>query len=80
VLLLDEPSSGLAPALARDLFDLLRELADAGTGVLVVEQSAELALGVADHVTVLDGGRVASSGPPEAFHDGQALHGDYFGH
>jgi branched-chain amino acid transport system permease protein len=73
VLLLDEPSAGLAPAIIDDLFARIRDLADGGLAVLLVEQLAERAVTVADHVTVLDGGRIVSSGPPSEFQDREGL-------
>ena len=64
LLLLDEPSLGLAPMITRSLFEQLVAInADAGTTMLVVEQNASLALGVADVAYVLEAGEVALSGP-----------------
>ena len=64
LLLLDEPSLGLAPIITRSLFERLTAInADAGTTMLVVEQNASLALGVADQAYVLEAGEVALSGP-----------------
>ena len=79
VLLLDEPSAGLAPAIVKDVFDRIRELSEQGMTILLVEQLAEQALGVADHVTVMDNGRIVASGPPEEFHDQSGLKSAYFG-
>jgi ABC-type branched-subunit amino acid transport system ATPase component len=73
VLLLDEPSAGLAPAIIDDLFARIRALADGGLAVLLVEQLAERAVTVADHVTVLDSGRIVSSGPPSEYQDREGL-------
>jgi branched-chain amino acid transport system ATP-binding protein len=64
LLLLDEPSLGLAPGITRQIFDLLPLLRDEwNTAVLVVEQNANLALGLADDAVVLENGRVALAGP-----------------
>ena len=64
LLLLDEPSLGLAPMITRALFEQLTAInATAGTTMLVVEQNASLALGVADVAYVLEAGEVALSGP-----------------
>ncbi len=64
LLLLDEPSLGLAPMITRALFDQLSTInAESGTTMLVVEQNADLALGVADQAYVLESGEVALSGP-----------------
>ena len=79
VLLLDEPSAGLAPAIVSVVFERLRKLADEGLAIVLVEQLAEKALRIADHVTVLETGRVAASGPPSDFHDLDELHEAYFG-
>jgi branched-chain amino acid transport system ATP-binding protein len=57
VLLIDEPSLGLAPITARAVFDALRQLADSGTAVLLAEQNLRLALSVADSAVVLSDGR-----------------------
>lgn len=64
VLMLDEPSSGLAPVVVDEVFDLLTELKQEGLGIILVEQLvAEMLGGIADDIVVLDGGRVALSGP-----------------
>lgn len=62
VLLLDEPSAGLAPMLQDQVFDQVRRIADAGTPVLLVEQNAKKALARADRALVLDQGRNAFEG------------------
>ena len=59
VLLIDEPSIGLAPKISHEVFRLLRELANAGTTVLIVEQNVRSALAVADRAIALETGRVA---------------------
>jgi branched-chain amino acid transport system ATP-binding protein len=58
-LLLDEPSLGLAPRVASDLFRRLRAIADAGVGMLLAEQNAARALAIADHAVVLVHGKLA---------------------
>jgi branched-chain amino acid transport system ATP-binding protein len=63
LLLLDEPSLGLAPRLVRRVFSLVREIAEAGLTVVVVEQNAFQALEHADRAYVMNGGRIAASGP-----------------
>jgi branched-chain amino acid transport system ATP-binding protein len=62
LLLLDEPSLGLAPLIVREIFATIRRLRAAGVTVLLVEQMANLALGVADRAYVLETGRVTLSG------------------
>jgi branched-chain amino acid transport system ATP-binding protein len=59
----DEPSSGLAPLIVRQVFDAIRRLADGGTTVLMVEQNARAALGMADYAYVMEQGRIALRGP-----------------
>jgi branched-chain amino acid transport system ATP-binding protein len=63
ILLLDEPSLGLAPLVVRDIFDTLRGLANDGISLLLVEQNARVALSFADHGYILEGGRVVLSEP-----------------
>lgn len=79
VLLLDEPSAGLAPAIRTEVFDTARALRDEGLAVVVVEQLVDVALDVADSVSVLDSGRIVSSGPPEHYRDGELLQSIYLG-
>ena len=62
LLMLDEPSMGLAPILVQQIFDIIKELHDAGTTILLVEQNAEMALKIADRAYVLESGRVTLSG------------------
>ena len=62
VLMLDEPSMGLAPILVEQIFDIIRELHAAGTTILLVEQNAQAALSVADRAYVLETGRISLSG------------------
>ena len=62
LLMLDEPSMGLAPILVEQIFDIIRELHKAGTTILLVEQNAQMALSVADRAYVLETGRISLSG------------------
>ena len=62
LLILDEPSMGLAPILVQRIFDLIKELHASGTTILLVEQNAEMALSIADRAYVLESGRVVLSG------------------
>jgi branched-chain amino acid transport system ATP-binding protein len=62
LMMLDEPSLGLAPTVVRDLLAHLRTIAARGTAILLAEQNAAAALGVADRAYVLDHGAVATSG------------------
>ena len=63
LLLLDEPSLGLAPVISSQIFELVREIRRDGVTVLLIEQNAKRALAVADRAYVLELGRVAFSGP-----------------
>ena len=62
LLLLDEPSLGLAPLIIKDIFDAIRQLRDAGLTILLVEQMAKQALGVADRAYVLETGLITLEG------------------
>ncbi|HEX3350777.1 MAG TPA: ABC transporter ATP-binding protein [Acetobacteraceae bacterium] len=63
VLLLDEPSMGLAPLFVEEIFRIVAALKDEGTTILLVEQNASAALEIADEAYVLEGGRVVMHGP-----------------
>jgi branched-chain amino acid transport system ATP-binding protein len=65
LLLLDEPSLGLAPAIVREIFTIIRQMSKAGVTLLLVEQNANLALQQADRGYVLEAGRIAFSGPAQ---------------
>jgi branched-chain amino acid transport system ATP-binding protein len=81
VLMLDEMSLGLAPVIVRRLLPTVRALADDGMAVLLVEQFATLALGVADDAVVLASGRMTFAGPAAQLTASPALlHRAYLGH
>jgi branched-chain amino acid transport system ATP-binding protein len=63
ILLLDEPSMGLAPILVQQIFDIIQEIHDSGTSILLVEQNANMALSIASRAYVLETGMVILSGP-----------------
>lgn len=63
LLLLDEPSMGLAPLLVKEIFSIIQEINKTGTTVLLVEQNAHMALSIAHHAYVLETGRITLSGP-----------------
>lgn len=63
LLLLDEPSLGLAPIIVREIFNIIRELNDQGVTILLVEQNAQLALQTANRGYVLEAGAIKFSGP-----------------
>ena len=79
VLLLDEPSLGLAPALINELFDVLLELRDEGISILLVDQMAGLALSVADRGYILESGRVVHEGATTEIRENPALENAYLG-
>ena len=62
LLMLDEPSMGLAPILVEQIFEIIKELHAAGTTILLVEQNAQMALSVADRAYVLETGRIIMEG------------------
>ena len=63
LLMLDEPSMGLAPILVEQIFDIIKELHNTGTTILLVEQNAQMALSIADRASVLGTGKITISGP-----------------
>jgi branched-chain amino acid transport system ATP-binding protein len=80
LLLLDEPSTGLAPKVVGELYTALRELHRAGLGVLLVEQNARAALRFAERAYVMEDGRITSSGPArQLLEDRQLVETAYFG-
>jgi branched-chain amino acid transport system ATP-binding protein len=62
LMLLDEPSQGLAPLIVKEVMEVVRRMRDDGLSVLLVEQNAPLSLSLADRAYVLDDGRVAWEG------------------
>ena len=79
LLMLDEPSMGLAPILVEQIFDIIRELHAAGTTILLVEQNAQAALSVADRAYVLETGRVTLSGTGKELMASDAVRKAYLG-
>ncbi|MEI9924345.1 MAG: ABC transporter ATP-binding protein [Bradyrhizobium sp.] len=79
VLLLDEPSMGLAPLIVSEIFVLLAELNKQGLTVLLVEQNARKALGLAKRGYVLEGGRIVLEGPAEQLAKSPAIVDAYLG-
>jgi branched-chain amino acid transport system ATP-binding protein len=65
LIMLDEPSTGLAPLIVKDIFKIIIKLRDAGNTVLLVEQNAKAALGIADRGYVLETGKIILQGPAE---------------
>ncbi len=79
LLLLDEPSLGLAPFLVRDIFHIIRDINAQGTTVLLVEQNAHMALGVADRGYVLESGRIVMADDAKALLANEAVKKAYLG-
>ena len=79
LLMLDEPSLGLAPLVVRDIMATVAGLRGAGTTVLLVEQNARAALEIADRAYVLEGGRVALEGPAKALLSDEQVQRAYLG-
>ncbi len=79
LLLLDEPSLGLAPFLVRDIFNIIRDINAQGTTVLLVEQNAHMALGVASHGYVLESGSVVLADDAQALLTNEAVKSAYLG-
>jgi branched-chain amino acid transport system ATP-binding protein len=81
LLLLDEPSLGLAPMVVREFFRIVRELNESeGLTVLVVEQDARIALSISSRAYVLEVGRVALTGPSDALRDDENVRRSYLGY
>ena len=79
LLMLDEPSLGLAPIVVRDIFHVVEEISREGTTILIVEQNAMQALRLADRGYVLENGRVLMSGPSEDFFADELIQTAYLG-
>jgi branched-chain amino acid transport system ATP-binding protein len=73
LVLMDEPSQGLAPKVVQDVMRVVRTLRGEGVGVLLVEQNVATALGIADRAYVLDRGKVVHAGPAAQLRDDEAL-------
>ncbi len=79
LLMLDEPSMGLAPILVEQVFEIIRELHQSGTTILLVEQNAEMALGVADRAYVLETGKITLTGTGRELAESDAIRKAYLG-
>jgi len=79
LLLLDEPSLGLAPLIVQQVFRIVADIRKRGTTVLLVEQNAHMALSVADRGYVLETGRLLVSGKPEELWDNDDVRAAYLG-
>ena len=79
LMLLDEPSMGLAPLLVREIFHAIREIRRLGTAVLLVEQNVNMALAVANRAYVLQTGEIVLEGPPEDLRENAEVRAAYLG-
>ncbi|WP_302943489.1 ABC transporter ATP-binding protein [Acidaminococcus intestini] len=79
VLLLDEPSMGLAPLLVKEIFSIIKTINEEDTTVLLVEQNANMALSIADYAYVLETGRITLSGPAADLSASEAVRKAYLG-
>lgn len=79
LLMLDEPSMGLAPLLVAQIFEIIKELSRGGTTILLVEQNAQMALSVADRGYVLETGRIITSAAASALLEDEAVKKAYLG-
>jgi branched-chain amino acid transport system ATP-binding protein len=81
LLLLDEPSLGLAPLVTREIFHIVRAInKDEGVSVLLVEQNAAMALDLADHAYLLETGRVVMSGSAAELRKDDSIRRSYLGY
>jgi branched-chain amino acid transport system ATP-binding protein len=80
LLLLDEPSLGLAPLLVREIFDIIRKINDErGTTFLLVEQNAQIALRIADYGYIMENGRIVLDGPADKLRGNDDVREFYLG-
>ncbi|MCT4542605.1 MAG: ABC transporter ATP-binding protein [Vallitalea sp.] len=79
LLLMDEPSMGLAPILVEEIFNIIREINNEGTTILLVEQNAHMALGIADRAYVLETGSIIMEGEAEELLNNENVKKAYLG-
>ena len=79
LLLLDEPSMGLAPLLVKEIFSIIKEINASGTTILLVEQNANMALSIAHQAYVLETGRIILSGPAKELMESEEVRKAYLG-
>lgn len=79
LLLLDEPSMGLAPLLVKEIFTIIREINQTGTTILLVEQNAHMALSIADRAYVLETGKIVLSGNAQELAASESVRTAYLG-
>lgn len=79
LLMMDEPSMGLSPLLVQEIFDIIREINQEGTTILLVEQNAQMALSLAHRAYVLETGRIIKSGSGQALMQDEDVRKAYLG-
>ena len=79
IILMDEPSMGLSPIFVNEIFDIIREVSESGTTVLLVEQNAKKALSIADRAYVLETGSITMDGKAEDLLNDEAVQEAYLG-
>ena len=79
MLILDEPSMGLAPLVVKDIFNTIVEINKAGTTILLVEQNANMALAIANRAYVLETGKIVKSGDAKALLNDDSIRSAYLG-
>ncbi|GAA0402855.1 ABC transporter ATP-binding protein [Acrocarpospora corrugata] len=79
LLMLDEPSAGLAPSIVNEVLGMVAALREEGLSILLVEQRVEHALAIADDVAVMENGRIIAAGPKAEFDDGALIREVYLG-
>jgi len=80
LMLMDEPSMGLAPILVERSFEIIKQVHEAGVAVLVVEQNANIALDSAARAYVLEVGRIVVQGPSDELRANEAVRRSYLGY
>ncbi|WP_313132927.1 ABC transporter ATP-binding protein [Anaerocolumna sp.] len=79
IILMDEPSMGLSPLFVSEIFDIIKEISDNGTTVLLVEQNAKKALSIADRAYVLETGKIVLEGDAEEMMNNDSVKKAYLG-
>lgn len=79
IMMLDEPSLGLAPIIVQEIFEILKKINEEGTTILLIEQNANMALKIADQAYVMETGRIAMEGSGEALLRNDEIQSAYLG-
>ena len=79
IILMDEPSMGLSPIFVNEIFNIIKEVSDSGTTVLLVEQNAKKALSIADRAYVLETGSITLEGKASELLNNESVQKAYLG-